>query len=83
MSQIVLETATKESSEKVIEQAKDYFINQHGLESQEETDCCLRAVGGGGFIFIRTEPAGEKTRVILEGREWTHQLKAFMSRIAD
>jgi len=82
MPQIALETLSTNSNEKVIEKAREYFINQFGLELQEETDCCLRAEGGGGHIFIRTESAGKNTSVILEGREWTRQLKFFMQKIS-
>jgi len=82
MAQISLETTSKQSPEKVIQQAKETFIEQYGLTLKEEADCCIRAEGGGGFIYIQAEPQDDKTKVVLEGREWSHQLQSFMKKIS-
>lgn len=82
MAQISLETQTKLSPENVIEEAKKTFVDNYGLELIEEADCCLRLEGGGGFVFIRAESQEVQTKVILEGQEWTYQLKSFMKKIA-
>ena len=82
MAQISLETKSDLPSEKVIARARKTFAEDYGLEVVEEAECCLRLEGGGGFVYIRTEQADDHTRVILEGMEWTHQLKNFMKAIA-
>ena len=82
MAQISLETTSDQSSEEIIAQAKKAFHEDYGLNVTEEADCCIRMEGGGGFVTIRTEPKDKHTKVILEGREWTRQLKDFMKKIA-
>jgi len=82
MAQISLETRSDHASEEIIARAKKTFGDDYGLEVTEEADCCVRMEGGGGFVYIRTEPGEDDTKVILEGREWTRQLKGFMKQIA-
>lgn len=82
MAQISLETKSNLTSEEVIERAKKTFGEDYGLEVTEEADCCVRLEGGGGFVYVRTEPGEDFTRVILEGVEWSRQLKGFMRQIA-
>ncbi len=82
MAQISLETKSDHSSEKIISQAKQFFGEDYGLEITEEAKCCLRLEGGGGFVYIQTEPQEDHTDVVLEGREWSHQLMDFMKQIA-
>ncbi len=82
MTQISLETKSDKSSAEIINLAKKTFAEDYGLEIAEEADCCLRMEGGGGFVYIQTEPKEDHTKVILEGREWSRQLKNFMTQIA-
>ncbi|MFW5714457.1 MAG: hypothetical protein ACOCYU_07285 [Brevefilum sp.] len=82
MAQISLETKSNQSSEEIIKLAKKTFVGDYGMEITEEADCCVRLEGGGGFVFIQTEPKDDHTKVILEGVEWSRQLKGFMNQIA-
>ena len=82
MPQISLETRSDQSAEEIIALAKNVFHEDYGLDIVEEADCCVRMEGGGGFVYIQTEPKDEQTKVILEGLEWTHQLKGFMKKIS-
>ncbi len=82
MSQISLETTSKLSPEDIIKKARKTFLEEHGLDIEEEAQCCLRMQGGGGFVYIQAVEEDDKTRVTLEGREWTYQLKQFMESIA-
>jgi hypothetical protein len=82
MAQIALETTSDQSTEEIIARAKKTFVEEYGLEIIEEAECCLRLEGGGGFVYIRTEPKDEHTKVILEGMEWSRQLKDFMKQVA-
>jgi len=82
MAQIALETTSHHSSEEIIARAKKTFAEEYGLEITEEAECCLRMEGGGGFVYIRTEPKDDHTKVILEGVEWSRQLKDFMKMVA-
>ena len=82
MPQISLTTRSNQSSEEIIALAKKVFHEDYGLDIIEEADCCVRMEGGGGFVYIQTEPKDEHTKVILEGMEWTHQLKGFMKKIS-
>lgn len=82
MSQISLETKTKLTPEIVILRAEAYFSDEYGLEVTEQSDCCIRLEGGGGYVFISVEPEGSLTDVNLEGREWTFELEQFMRSIA-
>ena len=82
MAQISLETTSDQSAEEIIAQAKKAFHEDYGLDITEEADCCVRMEGGGGFVTIRTEPKDGHTKVILEGREWSRQLKDFMKQIS-
>ncbi len=82
MSQISLETTTKHSVHNVIEKAKQKFSRDLELELVEESECCVRFEGGGGFVFIRAETDGNHIRVTLEGQEWAQSLMQFMKEIA-
>ena len=82
MSQIVLETTTKQSPDQVIENAKTWFIEEFGLDVVEEAECCLRLEGVEGFVYIRADDDGNKTTVNLEGQGYTPQLRRFMEQVA-
>ena len=82
MSQISLETKSGLSPKAVITAAKEKFIDELGMDLQEEAECCLRLEGGGGFAYIQAEPGEDATRVVLQGREWTFHLKDFAAYIA-
>ncbi len=71
---------TKLTPEKVVEEARSYFINSFGLRisSDEENKLCLE--GGGGYVTILVCP-GAKTSVEIETREWDRAVKEFMERI--
>jgi hypothetical protein len=81
MSQTSLETASNITPEEVVNKAKKYFVEEWGMEVVDEAECCLRLEGGGGHVFIQATPEDERTIVILEGREWSHQLADFMADI--
>jgi hypothetical protein len=51
MAQIVLERNTNLSPEKTMAKAKKTFIDKH-RSLEEESSCCLRFTGSGGFVDI-------------------------------
>ena len=83
MSQLSLETKTNLSPEAVIAAAKEKFKEELGMDIKEEAECCLRLVGGGGFVYIQAESMADKTKVVLEGREWSYHIKGFTASIAE
>jgi hypothetical protein len=83
MSQISLEIKSDLSAEDVIVAAKQKFMDELGMDLQEEAECCLRLEGGGGFIYIQAESQEDATKVVLQGQEWTFHLKNFAASIAE
>ena len=71
---------TRLSSEKVLKEARAYFIDVLGLKvsSEEENKLCLE--GGGGYVTILTCP-GTKTNIEIETQEWDRVVKEFMEKI--
>lgn len=71
---------TRLSPEKVMEEARSFFISGFGLKvsSEEENELCLE--GGGGYVTILT-CSGAKTSVEIETREWDRAVEEFMERI--
>ena len=68
--------------EAIVNAAKEHFGRDGlGLETVDESDCCIRFEGGGGFVYIFTEPSEGKTRVNLEVREWDIEAKNFLRKI--
>jgi hypothetical protein len=73
---------TKKSAEAVIDAAVAYFGEEGlGLEGDDIGACCATFEGGGGFVRIDVTE-GDPTEVELVTREWDHDVKAFMSKIA-
>jgi hypothetical protein len=72
----------KAKPEDIVTAAKEYFGNDGlGLMTIDESDCCIRFEGGGGFVYISTEPFEGKTRVNLEVREWDNDTKNFLRNL--
>ena len=81
MSQIVLERNTNLSTKKVLEKAKKTFIDKHGLTLEDESSCCLRFKGGGGFVYITIQEEEDQTKVEIKSREWADITKKFIQNL--
>ena len=82
MSQLSLETTSKETPEEIIASAKAWFVDEFGLEPVDEAKCCIRLEGEEGFVYISAEKSGDKTTVNLQSQGYTPQLKRFMRQVA-
>lgn len=76
---IRLAVDTKLSREQVMERARAYFGGRLGLAAEESSDCCTSFTGGGGHVAVTFEEGApeNRTRVIIESREWDWDAKAF------
>lgn len=75
---------TDKSAQEVIDQAIEYFGPAGvGLQITEQEPCCVRFIGGGGYVSVATiEIEQEKqTAVELEAREWEYHVKRFMQKL--
>lgn len=78
-----IETRTRLSPKKVIEQAVEFFGPAGcGLEVKEQGPQCAYFEGGGGIVEVTACAEVKKTRVELFSREWDYQVKQFIDRIA-
>lgn len=74
---------TRRSPEKVLEKALAFFgPGGLGLKVEEQSGCCLRLIGGGGYVLVQIE-SGERSRttVLLETREWDYQVRQFLESL--
>jgi len=76
-------TATKNRKPKeIVNAAKDFYGSGGvGLEIIDESDCCIRFEGGGGFVYIFTEPEAQMTRLDLEVKEWDKDTRDFLRKL--
>jgi hypothetical protein len=68
----------------IIEKAVAFFGPMGlGLTVVDQSDCCARFEGSGGYVFA--DAAGLKetdgSKVSIEGREWDYHIKRFMGEI--
>ena len=69
---------------KVIEKAVAFFgPSGVGMSVLEQSDCCARFEGAGGYVFAHAAELGDGdgSNVEIEGREWEYQIKQFMAEI--
>jgi hypothetical protein len=54
-----------------------------GLKIIDQDDCCARFQGSGGYVYVRISGSKDEggTEVIVEGREWEHQIKQFVGQL--
>lgn len=81
MAQIVLERNTNLSPEKIMVKARKTFIDKHGLSLEEESSCCLRFTGSGGFVYITVREDENQTIVEIKSSEWTDIAKQFIKNL--
>ncbi len=81
MTQIVLERTTSLSPEKIIAKAKKTFIDKHGLTMEDESSCCLKFEGSGGFVYITVQEEEDQTKVEIKSREWADISKQFIQNL--
>ena len=81
MSQIVLERKTKISLKEVLEKAKKTFVDKYGMTLEEESSCCLKFIGGGGFVYITVQEEEKQTKVEIKSREWAEISKQFIKKL--
>jgi hypothetical protein len=81
MAQIVLERNTNLSPEKTMAKAKKTFIDKHRLSLEEESSCCLRFTGSGGFVDITVREEDNQTMVEIKSSEWAEIAKKFIKKL--
>jgi len=81
MSQIVLERTTNLSPKNILTKAKRIFKEEHGMDLEEESSCCLRFTGSAGFVFINIQEEQGKTQVEIKSREWAEVSKMFIKKL--
>lgn len=81
MSQIVLERNTKLSPEKILAKAKKTFIDEHRMTLQEESACCLKLTGSGGFVNVAVQEEDSQRKVEIKSREWVEVSKRFIKNL--
>jgi hypothetical protein len=75
---------SKLASSQVIEKAVGFFgPSGSGMSILEQTDCCARFEGTGGYVFVQAVDSDDRggSNVTVEGREWEYQIKQFMGKI--
>ena len=81
MSQISLERTTKLTTDKIKAKAKKTFADKHGMILEEESVCCLRFTGGGGFVHITVQDEENQTLVNIKSKEWVEVSKDFIKKL--
>lgn len=79
-----IEKKTRLGPGKVVEKAVAFFGPKGlGMDLVEQDRCCARFRGGGGFVLVQTEELGdqERTKVVLQGREWETPMKEFLAKL--
>lgn len=74
---------TRRSPEQVLERALAFFGPAGlGLTVEEQSACCLRLTGGGGYVLVQVGAAESgRTSVILETREFDYQAARFLETL--
>jgi hypothetical protein len=70
--------------EEVLDQARDFFGEKLGLQTEEESPCCLRfsVPNSIGYVYVAlTSEEDEPTEVELETRDYKYQVEQFMRQI--
>jgi hypothetical protein len=81
MSQISLVRTSKLTTDKIKAKAKKTFADKHGMILEEESVCCLRFTGGGGFVDITIQEEENQTLVEIKSREWVEVSKDFIKKL--
>lgn len=77
-----ISTTTNKDYAEIITMAKDYFGPEGvGLHVNEIGEDCASFQGGGGYVSVTMCPKDGETEVELEGREWEHDMKKFISQV--
>jgi hypothetical protein len=81
---INMETRTKKEPHDIVAKAVSAFgENGLGLEVVEQSECCARFRGGGGFVSLTldTDAETDETVVGVTGREYEQQIKSFLATL--
>ena len=74
---------TRRTPEQVIELAIAHFGEAGlGLSAEYLGPCCAFFQNGEGFVRVEARKGERRTKVDLETREWDHDVRRFMRRVA-
>ncbi len=73
---------TRLTSTEVLARASAFFGKEGvGLDPAEGNACCASFEGGGGYVLVTVAAEKGQTLVTVEGREWEHHVKTFLSEV--
>ena len=81
---ISVEAQSKHTAEQIVDRAVRFFGPEGvGLETVDQSECCVRFEGGGGFVTLTLESEEEekRTRVSVQGREFDWQIRKFLQEV--
>lgn len=77
-----IESTSKQPPQKVIDQLKTFFGDGGlGLELVNDTAGCLTFEGGGGHVAVSLCKDKDRTRVLIETREWEFHVRRFAQNL--